>query len=372
MSSITPNMSLTVPSVGSTIGPTWASEINNSLSVIDSHNHSPGYGVPINPDGIQINSDLPFNQNNALSLRSVRFYVNTSPIGTASDLSCLYAAGTGGDLYFNDGSGNQIRITQSGSVSGASGTITGLPSGTASAAFVSGSGTFVFQQSTSTGANLDVASIAIRYPGSYPTPSGNYIQLQASSSLATGYSYTLPATLPPVSGSLVTSDASGGWSYSNVDGSTIQLSSAVISVKDGGITKPKLAALGQQISSSCGNFSTASATFVDVTNLSVSITTTGRPVMIFMISDGTDGLPSPGQPGTVYTASEAVIKILRGATAVSYNSVATGSPTAYAPCSSFSVIDAPAAGTYTYKVQIRNAAGAGSGVQFSKLVAYEL
>ena len=46
------------------------------------------------------------------------------------------------------------------------------------------------------------------------------------------------------------------------------------------VTRAKMEAVGQQISSSSGVFATSSTSFVDVTNLSVSITVTGRPVRV--------------------------------------------------------------------------------------------
>lgn len=203
---ISPNMNLPVPIVGQELAPTWATDLNNSLNLIDSHNHSANQGVQINPSGININADLPFNGNNAISLRTTRFVSQLSPIPASGlDIGCLYESGV--DLYYNDGAGNQIRITQGGNVAGAAGTITGLPSGTASASYQSSSGTFVFDQATSTGANIDVASIIIRYPGSYPTPAGNFILLEAPSSLSGGYSLILPSI--PASTSIVTLDTSG-------------------------------------------------------------------------------------------------------------------------------------------------------------------
>lgn len=199
-------MNLPVPSVGIDPGPDWANNINASLSIIDGHNHTTGQGVQVPSSGININSDLPFNNSNATLLRTTRFSAQASPIAASSpDIACLFVSGV--DLYYNDGAGNQIRVTQSGSVAGSTGTITGLPSGTASASYASVSGTFVFQQATSTAANLDVGSIAIRYPGSYPTPSGNYIQLQAPSSLASGYAITLPSL--PAQQNFLTIDSSG-------------------------------------------------------------------------------------------------------------------------------------------------------------------
>lgn len=235
---ISPNMSLPVPVVGVDAGPDWATNINACLSQIDGHSHSAGSGVPITPSGLDINSALSFQSNDATNVRSVRFQPQSAPIGDVSDIGCIYEAG--GDLYYNDSSGNQIRITQSGSVAGASGTITGLPSGTASAAFVSGQGTFVFQKSTSTGGNVDIGTLILRYGGSYPTPSGNYISLQVPSSISSGYSFTLPAALPAASNALLASNTAGVMSYINPDGSTIAVAAGVLLVPNKGITNLEL------------------------------------------------------------------------------------------------------------------------------------
>lgn len=236
----TPNMKLPSPVPGAEAGPQWATDNFNCLSIIDAHTHAAGSGVQITPLGININLDLSFNSFNAISLRSARFAPQGSPIpASGSDIGCLYEAGS--DLYFNDGAGNQVRITQGGNVAGASGTITGLPSGTASAAFASSSGSFIFQQATSTGANLDVGSIAIRYPGSYPTPSGNYIQLQAPSSLASGYSITLPG-LPLAGGTFVTMDTDGSLhAILNANPSQFTFSGTIMSIAAGGVGTTQLA-----------------------------------------------------------------------------------------------------------------------------------
>jgi hypothetical protein len=228
---LTPNMSLVVPVVLKEPGPSWASDVNSSLIILDAHTHSAGSGVQITPTGININSDLAFNGNNAIALRSARFNIQTTPLSLATDLACLYSSPTAtGDLYYNDGLGNQIRITQSGAVTGASGTITGLPSGTASASYSSGSGTFVFQQATATAANLDIGSVIIRYPGSYPTPAGNAIILEAPSSLASLYSIILPA-LPTVSTGIVTLNTSGNLAATlQPDNSTIVISGNQLTV----------------------------------------------------------------------------------------------------------------------------------------------
>jgi hypothetical protein len=90
-----------------------------------------------------------------------------------------------------------------------------------------------------------------------------------------------------VDGTIVTADLadSSVTSAKIVDGTI-----ATADIADGAITQAKRAALGQQISASSDTFSTGSATYVAVTNLSVSITTTGRPVILFLQPDGSANL----------------------------------------------------------------------------------
>lgn len=139
------------------------------------------------------------------------------------------------------------------------------------------------------------------------------------------------------------------------------------------VTQAKRAALGQQISSSSSNFSTASSGYVDVTNLSVSITTTGRPVYIGLISDGTNFCNVYHALG-VASANDVAIKFIRDSTDIAIIQSATSSQLElYAPCSAFQTIDVPSAGTYTYKAQVRSStAGVATGVNYAKLIAYEL
>ena len=236
---VTPNMNLPSPVPGQEQGPQWSTDNYNCFSQIDSHNHTSGQGVPIPPGGLNINADLPFGNNNATGLRSVRFMAQVSQIpASGSDLLCLSVSSA--DLYYNDGNGNQIRITQGGSLAGAAGTITGLPSGTASASYASVSGTFVFQQATSTAANVDVGTLILRYPGSYPTPSGNYIALQAPTSLSSGFAFTLPAALPGSSSFMYVSSG-GQFSYTQLDNSTLANNAGIIEVAPNGITAAQIA-----------------------------------------------------------------------------------------------------------------------------------
>lgn len=218
---ITPNMNLPNPVPSVDPGPDYANNLSNSLSIVDVHTHIPGQGIQIPPDGLDINSDLTFQNNNATDLRSTRFQAQPSALAGAADLGSLYVVGV--DLFYNDKSGNQIRITSGGSVNAGSGSISGLPSGTASASF--GGGTFVFQSATSTSANIDVGSVILRNN----TINSKGLTLQPPSAMAANYSVTLPAipggtsflsidTSGNISGSIATA---GGITGSNIAATTI-------------------------------------------------------------------------------------------------------------------------------------------------------
>jgi len=140
------------------------------------------------------------------------------------------------------------------------------------------------------------------------------------------------------------------------------------------IAKSKLAALGQQISSSSGNFNVtnSSTTFADVTNLSVTITTSGRPVFVSLISDGSDEDGSSGN--IISTSSAAKFRFRRGSTTIAVFSIGVSGEVGKVPSSSFMHIDTPSAGTYTYSFQHASATGTsvGRNVGYTKLIAYEL
>lgn len=253
---ISPNMNMPVPVVSEDPGPDWATNIVASLSVVDSHTHTSGQGVAITPAAININADLPLNGNNLITSRSVRFSPQSGAINGASDLGCLYENGV--DLYYIDGAGNQVRITQGGSVTGSSGTITGLPSGTASAAYSAGA--FTFQSATNTPATMIVGPIVT---GSQ-TVSPKFVTVSASASQPANYNLTWPLSLPAGS-AFVTCDVSGNLGTSvlatpastafvTIDSSR-NLSTTLVSTVTSGSYSPTVTAVsGTAISGQGGSF----------------------------------------------------------------------------------------------------------------------
>lgn len=308
------NMGMPLPVAGQTSGPDYALDNSASLTIVDSHDHSSGKGVQITPAGINLNSDLSLQSNNLTTIRSSRYAVQPSLLSGGLDLACVYVSGV--DFYFNDGNGNQIQITKDGSIAGTSGSIANLAS-PASASYVSANGTFVWQSDASKAANMDGGSVIIRKL----TTSSPGITISAPSALSSNYTLTLPST-PPGSQQLLQMDASGNVTTTpqyTVDNSTIVAPSGVLQVPTGGITASqiasatiteaqmaplsigtpelidgsvtavKLAASNGSIGGSSGAFSTASTSYVQVTNLSLNITCTGARAVLVTINQAATG-----------------------------------------------------------------------------------
>lgn len=185
----TPNMDLVLPVVGAEPGPTWASDLNTAFETVDSHDHTTNKGVKVPSAGININADLTANSYNVTNLRSVRLNNNGSPLGLASDLTCVYASG--GNLYYNNSSGNQVQITNGAGLNAASiGGIGGdYTTSTALEFYTSATKTFSFWQNTNNYANIEGGNVVIKEPN-VTSPQG--ITLKSPTSLASGYNITLP------------------------------------------------------------------------------------------------------------------------------------------------------------------------------------
>lgn len=365
------NMNLVIPVVGSESGPQYASDINSSLTIIDQHDHSAGNGVLITPSGLNISSDLPINNNNLTAIRSSRFQAQSAVLALTSDLNCTYV--TGVDLYYNDGSGNKIRITQSGAVAGTPGSIANLVS-PASASYSSANQTFIWQSAANTPANMDFGYAVFRNN----TANSRGLSLYPPTAMGSNYSLTLPSL--PAQTNIMTLDAAGAMGAAlNVDNSTLQSSTNVLSVKDLGITQAKKAirsvattavpAGGVMITASCGNFGVATPSPQSVTNLSGTITTLGNPVKLMLMPDGS----VTDEAVVVNNVNDtAIVQIYRDSTLIFTTHLASGSVQTELPVAAIGGLDAVAAGTYTYSVKLASANSVGVALRWTKLVAYEL
>lgn len=382
-------MNLPIPTVGQDSGPQYAQLINDCLTLIDGHTHTPGSGVPITSDAISITSDLTFN---GFGLVDVKGLTLSSQVASPGNVT-IYTDGT--DLFYTDGSGNDIQITDAGGVAGTPGSIANLVS-PASATYVSGSQTFVWQSNTGVAANLDGGSLLMR---NLSPNSTNALTLSPPAGLSSNYTVTLPS-LPAAtrvmtitsSGSISATD--GGVSTSDLADSSVttakiadsNVSTAKIAdsnvttpkIVDGAITQAKRAALGQAIASSSGSFSHSTAVITQVTNQSIAITATGRPVFVGLMPDGNTSLgsyialfknSSPSAAGFLYIRRNGTLVAL-------YNLSATDNTGTLAvdqwPSSSIWFIDIPPAGGVGYTFLVSTVSSATIDVSQVKLVAYEL
>lgn len=364
----TPLMNLNLPDPGVTSGPVWAQRLNTALTTIDSHNHTTGQGAKVPVAGLNINADLGMGGYNLSSVNSSRYVNQGSPLAGASDVNSVYVSG--GELYYNDAGGAQVKITDSGSLNIASlGTIGGDYGGSdpASVFYTNATKTYTFTQSSGVTGKVALGDIIL-----YETvAAANGITIKSPTSLASSYTLTMPPSLP-ASNRILAVSSSGAITA----GATNAVQTGDIT--DGAVTQAKRAALGQQVSSSSGTFSTTSTSYVDVTNLSVTITTTGRPVSIKLIPDGGGSNSVVGCSRASGTFCGGIVGFVRASTTIadmSYGGSAGGA-TSFSydgPTGGFSTVDIPSAGTYTYKVQIKMSVGSTTAfIGAAKLLAYEL
>lgn len=353
---ISPNMNLPVPVVGTEIGPDWANDLNACMSAIDGHTHAPGQGVLITPDGLSINADLPINGHNLTTARTVNFTAQVAPLATAVDIGCIYVSGK--DLYYNDEDGNRVRITQGGAVTGATGTITGLPSGTASASFAAG--TFTFQSATNTPASMAVGPLII----GAATASPNTVTVGASASVPGSYSTLLPLALPAAT-AIAACASSGQQSWIEPDNTTFGIQAGKYGVLDGGIGPTQLANVNFNVADVSSETITG-GTFVQVTGMQVDLTCSGRPVMIIITSK-----PSATQEGALQPNNDGAfsLRLERDSSVLSNTLFYISTTTGITP--SWTIIDqSPPVGAHTYFLLAKVTTGPATNLTFSNTAIY--
>lgn len=135
---------------------------------------------------------------------------------------------------------------------------------------------------------------------------------------------------------------------------------------DGFVTPAKLSSVNKTLSSSSSTFSTSSASMTAVTNLSAAITTIGRQVQISLQPDGST---SNAAGILASTGSDSQLQIKRGTTVIALFTIPVG---VYVPPSAINFFDEPAAGTYTYTVEVVAIAAGSVHVVYTKLLVREL
>lgn len=370
----TPAMNLTLPVVGVTPGSTAGTNIVDNFNIIDTHDHSTGKGVQIPTAGLNINAPLSFGTHKAFNLPFVQLLSQvSSPVG-ANDRPNLHVLN--GNLYYTNASGTAVQITNAGSISGTSGSIGGLAS-PAAAQF--STNTFIWNADATTYGKHQLSDLLI-----YPFNSGatNFLTLKVGNSVTT-WTMTLPDAAPSATEALNIS-SSGVVSTISYDG----IGSGMTSTGANAIAETRTRSTGTTVgvggiavSNGCGAFVTANTTATDVTNLSVTITTSGRPVRLELITEDDSNESNVVINRTSSNLPRGYMWFVRGSSVIGRHELALNVDTSATenliaigwPPSAFAQIDFPSAGTYTYKIMVYNQnASSQFVVNYCKLVAYEL
>jgi hypothetical protein len=214
----TANMLLTLPTPGGDIG-TWDDELNASISLIDTHDHSTGKGVAIGVSGINLNADLPYNGNSATDLKSVDF---TEVASVSSGARRFFWSSSDHEFYIRNAAGVNIKVT-SGSglnLSLVGGIVGDYSSIGAEVAYDDANDRYTFKQQTSGGvkqwarlSSADVDLYEYKAAGDV-TNITNRVRLSSPAALAGNYVLKFPPALP-ASTKLLQSDSAGALTFTD-------------------------------------------------------------------------------------------------------------------------------------------------------------
>lgn len=112
---ITTFMNIDLPTVSTTLGPEWATKLNAGLNVVDEHDHTSGKGTLVPTAGLNINADLSYNSSyKATDLLSTQYTSQGATLTGAGNINSVYAVS--GNLYFTNGSGTAVQVTDGSSL----------------------------------------------------------------------------------------------------------------------------------------------------------------------------------------------------------------------------------------------------------------
>jgi len=290
------NMGITLPEVGITPGPSWATLLNAAFARVDIHDHSTGKGLLIPTAGLNLNADVPFNTYKVINAGSLNLTQQSADDGLSSTVY-----NKNGDLFYKNGSGAVVKITNgSGLNLSATGGFGGdYGSGDEIAKYTTSTTLYEFNKDLTTLAKIACSDLKI----ANFSDNTKYIQLKALSAVA-GNLY-LPSTLP-----------ADGELYPMVIAGTSDGAAITYAERDFAKTSSGVAS----------SWSTTSATddFIDdgTTDLSVSYKAlAGRPVVIKLFAP-TSTLAyvqmqsANSAPGADYRMPRATITLYRDGVAI--------------------------------------------------------
>lgn len=200
--------SSTLPTVSSTVGPTYATQINAAITELRTT-----VDAKVTPAGIEIDDDVSFfyaNSNVYFGPKDVQ-YVGFKNETVTNNQSPNFLHVKNGELYFNDNAANQVKITNSGVVNiASSGGITGTGYGTGGVEvnWSSGNAAYLLRSGTGTNDYADAWVDDVKF-----NDGSDHFALLGAQSMSADASFALP-TAAPAGTSLMLMDSSGNMSTS--------------------------------------------------------------------------------------------------------------------------------------------------------------
>jgi hypothetical protein len=179
----------TIPTVSSTLGPAYATMVNAVLTEMRTT-----LNAKVTPAGIDVNADLSLRSGatryGLTDAHRLSLYQQPSLLSASTYPAALYA-NSAGELYFNDASGNQVQVTNSGGLNGTPGSITGAGYGSTGVEvnWDSSASDYHFYSGTGTYADLNCTAVQLS------DGSSNLLRI-AAPAMAANYTLTLPSAVP--------------------------------------------------------------------------------------------------------------------------------------------------------------------------------
>lgn len=205
-------LTATVPTVGVTIGPAYATQVNAFLAELEGI-----VTAKVTPAGFNMNADLSFlsgaTNYRAKDLKATSYAIQSAALSATTYPTSAYFYGVDGNFYVNDGAGNQIQMTSAGAVnSSTTGGITGSGYGSSGVEvnWDSGNNAYHMYLNSATPTYADVTCDDLKlWDGDT-----NFASLVCPA-LAADYTLTLPTAVAAGSGYMVTMDNTGALGTTN-------------------------------------------------------------------------------------------------------------------------------------------------------------
>jgi|TARA_R100000479_G_scaffold160852_1_gene98404 hypothetical protein len=175
-------LNLTLPDVGTTLGPTWATTLNDAFVDLDDHDHST-QGKSIPSAGLNINADVEFNGYSATELKYGVFEDQGSDSTTARS---LYSKGN--DLHWRNSTAS-IQITKDGLVKGDSNTFSYYTTGTSSTYTIPSASGISFINAAGTG----TTTVGLTLPSAGTVAAGRFYYIKDGGGAAGTRAITITA-----------------------------------------------------------------------------------------------------------------------------------------------------------------------------------